>query len=79
MKRKYSKAIKQIAQKEGVNEAIVYDRIRKAIEAAYSNDDPETIEYRKKISPDGKVPTPDEFIEILSKEVVDNFNSKLKQ
>ena len=69
MKRKYSRAIEKIAEREGISVESVYAEMQKAIEAGYSNPDPVIQEYWKKIAPDGKMPTPEQVIEILSKKI----------
>ena len=73
MKRKYSKAIKKVAQQNGVSVESVYYEISKAIEAGYNNPDPAIQERWRKISPDGKLPTPEKFIEIVGNEIKKNI------
>jgi len=74
MKRKYSKAIKQIAKQENVSEEFVYAEMQKAIQAGYNNPDPDVQEYWRKIAPDGDIPSPEKVIEILSKEIKEKQN-----
>ena len=69
MKRKYSKAIKKIARQEGVSEDYVYAEMQKAIAEGFNNPDPAVQEHWKKIAPDGKIPSPEKVIEILSKQI----------
>lgn len=69
MKRKYDKIIKTIAIREGVSEAKVYDQIKTAIFLGFNNPDSAVKAYWQKISPDGKMPTPEQFIKTLAKEV----------
>ena len=69
MKLKYSKMIRQIAKQEGVHPEVVYAEMQAAIEAGYSSPDPEVQEYWRKIAPDGEVPTPEKYIEIISFEI----------
>jgi len=76
MKRQYSRAIRRIARREAVQPEIVYAEIQKAIEAGYTNPDPEVQAYWKKIAPDGTVPTPEQVIEALSREIM--LTDKLK-
>jgi transposase-like protein len=69
MKREYSRAIREVARREGVRPEVVYTEIQKAIEAGYTSPDPEVQAYWRKIAPDGAVPTPEQVIEILSREI----------
>ena len=66
MKRKYSRAIKKIARQEGVSEEFVYAEMKKVISMGYNNLDPSVQAYWRKICPDGKIPTPEEYIEIIT-------------
>jgi len=72
MKRKYSKAIKEVAKQNGVSAESVYYEISKAIEEGYNNPDPAVQEYWRRIVPDGNIPTPEKILEILSKEIKNN-------
>ena len=69
MKRKYSRAIKKIAKKEGVSPEFVYAEIKKAITIGYNNLDPVVQAYWRKICPDGRMPTPEEYIEIIANDI----------
>jgi hypothetical protein len=69
MKRKYSKAIREIAKKEGVTPEYIYAEMQKAIEAGYNNPEPEVQAYWRRIVPDGKIPAPEKVIEALAKEI----------
>jgi len=69
MKRKYSRAIKRAARQHGVPVEIAYHEIQQAIRAGYTSLDPAVQEYWKEIVPDGKMPSPEMMIEILSKKI----------
>ena len=69
MKQKYSKVLKQIAKKEGVSVEIIYDEMCKAINEGFFNPDPEIQKHWRKIAPDGTIPSPDQFIELLANEI----------
>jgi len=69
MNRKYSAAIQKIAEQENISAEFIYSEIQKAIEAGYNNPEPEVQEYWRKIAPDGRIPAPEELIEILSREI----------
>jgi len=69
MKRKYSKAIKEIARQNGVTPESVYEEMQKAINTGYNNLDPTIQEYWRRILPDGEEPNPEKIIEALSKEI----------
>ena len=62
MKRKYSKAIKEIAKREGISPDIVYAEMQRAINLGYSNQDPTVQMYWNEIAPDGETPTPEKVI-----------------
>ena len=69
MKRRYSRAIREIAKQQGISAEAVYAEMQNAITLGYSNLDPAVQEYWRKIAPDGKVPTPEKYIEIIIKEM----------
>ena len=69
MKRKYSKAIKKIAAREGVGAEIIYAEMKNAIETGYNNPDPAIQAYWRKIAPDGEIPSPEQVIAVLAKEI----------
>ena len=69
MKRKYSKAIKKIAQQNGVSAESVYYEISEAIKAGYNNPDPAVQDYWRKITPGGEMPPPEKVIELLTNEI----------
>ena len=69
MKRKYSKAIKEIARQNGTSPEEVYAEIQKTITMGFNNLDPEVQEFWRRIAPDGKVPTVEKVIEILAKDI----------
>ena len=69
MKRKYMQAIAQVAEQEGVSAEYIYAEIKKAIEAGYNNPDLAVQAYWRKLLPDGTMPTPEELIEILYREI----------
>jgi len=69
MKRKYREAINEVAQREGVRPEVIYAEMKKAIEAGYNNPDLAVQAYWRKLLPDGTMPTPEELIEILYKEI----------
>ena len=69
MKRTYGKAIKKVAKQNGVSVEFVYDEMQKAIAAGYNEPDPAVQENWRKIAPDGKIPSPEKLIEILSDKI----------
>ena len=72
MKRKYSRVIKEIANREGVSPDVVYAEMQKAIDFGYNNQDPNVQAYWNEIAPDGETPTPEKVIEVLSKKAKRN-------
>ena len=66
-KKKYSEIIKEIARREGVSVEDVYRDLERAISVGFTNPDPEVQKQWAKIAPDGKMPSPERAIEILSK------------
>ena len=69
MKRKYSKAIKKIAKQEEVSPEYVYEEMQKAISEGYFNPDPEIQKYWREITPDGKMPPPEQVLEALVNQI----------
>ena len=66
-KKKYSEIIKEIARREGVSVEHINEEIERAITVGFMNPDPEVRKYWAKIAPDGKIPSPEKAIEILTK------------
>ncbi len=62
-----------IAKNQGVSRAEVENEIAYAIGGAMKSDDPKAKEIWGKISPDGKAPTPEDFIGILAKMVAERL------
>ena len=58
--------IKKIAKANGVSEKEVREEMRMAIKAAMANSDPQAKATWKMMFPNGKEPTPEEFIKALS-------------
>ena len=69
MKRKFSEVICKIAQKDGVTPEFVYAEMKKAIRMSFHNLDPAVQAHWNIIAPDGKIPTPEQYIEIISKNI----------
>ncbi len=63
------RALEKVAQKEGISVEEVKREIAMAIAAAYSNPDPKIQRRWNDIPCKGDVPTPEEVITQLSKEV----------
>ena len=66
-KKKYSEIIQEIARREGVSAEHINEEIEKAISVGFTNPDPEVQKQWAKIAPDGKVPSLEKAIEILTK------------
>ena len=69
MKRRYTKAIREIAKQAGISAESVYAEMQNAITLGYKNLDPAVQEYWRKIAPDGKVPTPEKYIKLIITEI----------
>lgn len=63
------RALEKVAQKEGVSVDEIKREIEMAIGIAYSNPDPKIQSRWKNIPKKGKIPTPEEVIAQLAKEV----------
>lgn len=61
-KRKIQKALKKIAERDGVSVAYVRTEIQKAIDSGFDNPDPKAQAEWKKIPYKGERPTPEEVI-----------------
>ena len=73
MKKKYSKAIRKIAEQKGVSAKEVYEDIQEAISAAYNNPDPAIQAHWRRIAPDGEMPTPEKFLEIMTEKIKESL------
>jgi len=69
MKRKFSRAIRKIAKQEGVRPEVVYAEMQQAINMGFNNLDPEVQAYWRRIAPDGTAPSPEKYIEIITREM----------
>ena len=65
MENNYSEMIRQIAEQDDVTEAEVYEQMKLAITIGFNNLDPSVQEFWQRIAPDGEMPTPEQFIEIM--------------
>ncbi len=63
------KAIAETAKQNGVNVSEVREEIQKAINEAMKGSDPQTAEMWSNIPHKGETPTPEEFIEFISKKI----------
>ena len=61
--------LKRVAKAHGVTEKEVRDEMQKAIRAGRESSDPNAKAMWNKLFPDGKEPTPEEFIRVLAGEV----------
>ena len=62
----YSEIMKQIAAQDGVTEEEVYEKMKLAITIGFHNLDPRVQEFWRRVAPDGVMPTPEQFIEIIA-------------
>ena len=68
---KCNRIIREMAKKNGVSEQTVRSEMQKALDEAWNSTDPSEIEKQKELFPAGK-PTLDEFIEKISRAVIEN-------
>lgn len=61
--------LKRVAKAHGVSEKEVREEIKIAIKAGRENPDPQARMMWDKFFPDGKEPTPEEFIKVIAGEV----------
>jgi hypothetical protein len=78
MKRKYRRAIKKIAEQEGVSPEFIYDEMQKVINIGYNNLDPFIRGYWNKLVFNGGGPTPEKVIGALSQEIKSAKKTKIK-
>ena len=74
MTSKTKKIIKQIAMKNGVSPAEVEADMREAMQAGMASTDPKAQEFWKQVAPDGKEPSIDRFLELVSGEAKSRTN-----
>ena len=77
MAQKYSKIINNIAKKEGISPSIVYAEMMSAIEICSKNSNKSF--HWNKISSNGKLPTPDEFIASVASIMKENGHNDVVQ
>ncbi len=65
------RAISKIAKENGVSEREVCEEIRKAINEALKNADPQVIEQWKKVPHKEETPTPEEVIEFIARKILE--------
>lgn len=65
----YQKALQEIARKNRITPQEVEMAMREAIEAAYASPDPEIRKRLQGIPCGGTIPTPEEFIAYVAKEL----------
>jgi hypothetical protein len=69
MKIEYREVIRKVAEQEGITEDEVYEKIKLAISLGYNDPNPVLQKYWRKTFPEGEIPSPEKFIEIIAQQL----------
>jgi len=72
----YKAILREIAKQNNTTPTEVEAEIKKAIEAAYADPDPEVRKHQEKIKCKGAVPTPEEFVKGVAKIIREEHSSE---
>ncbi|MBQ7295850.1 MAG: hypothetical protein IJW86_06620 [Clostridia bacterium] len=67
------KVFKEVARINGVSVDEVKDEIAIAIKAGFSNPDPKIRHMWNTLFPDGNMPTPEEFVYVMSRHIIEKI------